>query len=48
MVRKQANAVGISLPIEMLARIDSERGDIPRSKYLQRIVERFFEEGKKK
>ena len=30
---------GISLPPEILKRVDEVRGDVPRSKYLQRLVE---------
>ena len=32
--------VGISLPKEILKKIDGERGDVSRSKYLLRIIER--------
>jgi metal-responsive CopG/Arc/MetJ family transcriptional regulator len=32
-------AIGISLPKEILARIDSERGDVSRSRYLLRAIE---------
>ncbi len=40
--------VGISLPKEILEKIDKERQDIPRSKYFLRIIERLYlsEEGK--
>ena len=31
--------IGISFPKEVISRIDSERGDVPRSRYLLRIVE---------
>jgi hypothetical protein len=33
---------GISLPKELVKKIDTERGDIPRSKYLLRILERTY------
>ena len=32
--------VGISLPAEMIERIDKERGDITRSRYVLRMIER--------
>jgi hypothetical protein len=31
--------IGISFPKEVISRIDSERGDVPRSRYILRIVE---------
>lgn len=34
--------VGISLPIEILKKIDRERQDIPRSRYVLRIIERLY------
>jgi metal-responsive CopG/Arc/MetJ family transcriptional regulator len=33
-------AVGISLPKDLLSKIDVERRDISRSRYLQRLVEK--------
>lgn len=33
---------GLSLPKEILSKIDKERGDIPRSKYILRILQRMF------
>ena len=33
---------GLSLPKEVLLKIDKERGDIPRSKYILRILQRIF------
>jgi hypothetical protein len=35
-------AVGISLPKEIVTKIDSERGDVSRSRYLLRIVEKLY------
>ena len=32
-------AIGISLPQKILLRIDSERGDVSRSRYLLRAIE---------
>jgi hypothetical protein len=31
--------LGISLPQEILLRIDRDRGDIPRSKFLVKLIE---------
>jgi metal-responsive CopG/Arc/MetJ family transcriptional regulator len=33
-------AVGVSLTKEILAKIDTERGDISRSRYILRIIEK--------
>jgi hypothetical protein len=33
---------GFSLPSELIRKIDTERGDIPRSRYLLRILERVY------
>jgi hypothetical protein len=35
--------VGVSLPHKFLEQIDKEREDIPRSRYLLRILERSYE-----
>ena len=34
--------VGVSLPQEMVAKVDGDRGDVPRSKFLQRLVEQAY------
>jgi hypothetical protein len=34
--------LGISLPKQIVGQIDSERGDVPRSRYLSRILERQY------
>jgi hypothetical protein len=45
---QHSKGVGISLPTEVMRRIDIDRGDIPRSRYVLRILERQYEiEGKK-
>ena len=31
--------LGISLPTEILLKIDKDRGDIPRSRFLRRLIE---------
>lgn len=36
-----SQSVGISLPISLLKRIDSERGDIPRSRFLMRLLQKL-------
>lgn len=35
-------AVGISLPREIVDKIDLERGDVPRSRFVLRILERTY------
>jgi hypothetical protein len=35
-------ATGISFKKGLIFKIDSERGDIPRSKFIQRILERYY------
>jgi hypothetical protein len=35
-------AVGISFPKDIISKIDAERGDIPRSRYLLRILEKAY------
>jgi hypothetical protein len=35
-------SVGISLPRNVILKIDAERGDIPRSRYILRILERRY------
>jgi hypothetical protein len=39
---KQKPTFGVCLPAEILAKIDAERGDIPRSRYLLRILEKTY------
>jgi len=36
-------STGLSLPGELLRKIDAERGDISRSRYLLRLIERAYE-----
>ncbi|MGI8831165.1 MAG: hypothetical protein ACR2IS_00850 [Nitrososphaeraceae archaeon] len=33
---------GFSLPSDLIQRIDAERGDIPRSRFLLRILEKAY------
>ena len=35
-------SAGLSLPKDILSKIDNERGDISRSKYILRILERMY------
>lgn len=46
---KTSGSVGISIRHELLAKIDEERGDIPRSRFLQLLLEQAYalKEGKK-
>jgi metal-responsive CopG/Arc/MetJ family transcriptional regulator len=34
--------LGITLPKSMIQKIDQRRGDIPRSRYIRRAVERYL------
>lgn len=36
--KRRFASTGISLPVELMKRIDIERGDIPRSKFITRII----------
>jgi len=40
-MRKNAQT-GISLPIELMQKIDQERGDIPRSKFIFRLIQSAY------
>jgi hypothetical protein len=40
----RCKSTGLSLPAELLRKIDSERGDIPRSRFLLRIIERAYKD----
>ena len=39
-------AIGISFPREIIIKIDTERGDIPRSRYLLRMIENTYKENR--
>lgn len=41
-MQKNYCARGISLPINILQKIDDERGDISRSRFIQRILEKVY------
>jgi hypothetical protein len=36
------SSVGISIPKKILSRIDQERGDVSRSRYVLRILEKVY------
>jgi metal-responsive CopG/Arc/MetJ family transcriptional regulator len=38
----EVTTLGISLPKTLVKRIDDDRGDIPRSRFLLRLVERAY------
>lgn len=40
--QRAAIAIGISLPRNILGQIDADRGDISRSRFLLRIIERVY------
>lgn len=40
MVRTKSVVFGISLPSDVMHRVDIARGDIPRSRYLLRLIEK--------
>jgi len=37
----RTETLGITLPISLLQKIDNNRGDIPRSTYIRRAIERY-------
>jgi hypothetical protein len=41
---KKFKSTGLSLPQEFLEKIDNERGDIPRSRYLLRLIVKAYGE----
>jgi metal-responsive CopG/Arc/MetJ family transcriptional regulator len=40
--------LGITLPKSIILKIDQKRGDIPRSRYIRRAVERYLGSERKK
>jgi hypothetical protein len=40
---QKCKSTGLSLPTELMLKIDRERGDIPRSRFLLRIIEEVYE-----
>ena len=43
-MERRCTLTGLSLPIDMMDRIDEERGDIPRSRFLLRLLEKIYPE----
>lgn len=41
-VTKKTRYFGNSLPIDLVNRIDLDRKDIPRTKFIQRVLENFY------
>ena len=39
---KYYTSTGLSLPTELVRKIDSERGDISRSRYILRLLEKLY------
>jgi metal-responsive CopG/Arc/MetJ family transcriptional regulator len=44
---KELKAMCINLPTDLVARVDAVRGDIPRSKYIQRALEKALKKTNK-
>jgi hypothetical protein len=42
MKSKLTTGIGISLPVPIMAKIDAERGDISRSRYVLRLLEKAY------
>jgi metal-responsive CopG/Arc/MetJ family transcriptional regulator len=47
MTGKRSKDFGVTLPSKTLEKLDEIRGDIPRSRYLLRLVERALQEQEK-
>jgi metal-responsive CopG/Arc/MetJ family transcriptional regulator len=43
----KVNPVGISLPTEIISKIDAERGDVPRSRYILRVLQDTYSKKRK-
>lgn len=41
-MQKEKKAVGISFPTDILRKIDEERGDVPRSLFVLRLLDTSF------
>jgi hypothetical protein len=39
---KHYTATGLSLPNDLIQKIDSDRGDVSRSRYLLRLLEKVY------
>jgi hypothetical protein len=36
------NRIGLSISNSIIERVDIDRGDIPRSRFIQRILEKYY------
>jgi metal-responsive CopG/Arc/MetJ family transcriptional regulator len=43
--KDRTEKLGITLPKSLLHKIDNNRGDVPRSKYIRRVVESYLKGG---
>ena len=41
-IDNKSKSAGISIPRNLLSKIDKDRGDISRSRYIVRIIERVY------
>lgn len=44
---QKSKSTGISLPADIMNKIDTERGDVSRSRFLLRLVEQAYREKEK-
>ena len=44
---KRYTSTGLSLPNDLMQKIDSDRGDVSRSRYLLRLLEKGYQVGAK-
>ncbi|MGC1931205.1 MAG: hypothetical protein WA667_19725 [Candidatus Nitrosopolaris sp.] len=42
----KSEKVGITLPISLVKQADKVRGDIPRSTYIRKAIEKYLKQGK--
>jgi metal-responsive CopG/Arc/MetJ family transcriptional regulator len=41
---KYCKSTGLSIPAELMQKIDAERGDISRSRFVLRLIERAYQQ----
>ena len=47
-IHNKSKAAGISIPTDLLSKIDKDRGDISRSRFIVRIIEQaYFKNGER-
>jgi hypothetical protein len=39
---RYSKSAGLSLPMNLMKKIDAERGDVPRSRFLLRLLEKTY------